>query len=148
MAERRYAVILGAGADDMFLQVFFSVTQVVVNPENIASAVGFITLAQFVGIAISLAIANAILLNNSQDKIQQILPDISSADIQAAILGSRSGVVQKPAPELKARVVDAIASTIGSTYVLCIAGGALVVVMSLAMPHKKLFGVAAGIAAS
>ncbi len=142
-----YTVILGAGVG-MFLQASFSVTQAVVSPENIASAIGFITLAQFAGITIVLAIANAVLLNHSQDKIQEILPNVPLAEIQAAILGARSGLVQSLSPELKTRVIDAIVSTIDTTYILCIAGGALVAVMSLTMRHEKLFGVTAGVSAA
>ncbi|KAH6694900.1 putative HC-toxin efflux carrier [Leptodontidium sp. MPI-SDFR-AT-0119] len=142
-----YTVLLGAGVG-MFLQASFSVTQAVVSPENIASAIGFITLAQFAGITIVLAIANAVLLNNSQDKIQQILPDVPLADIQAAILGARSGFVQSLSPELKEGVLNAIVSAISDTYILCIAGGALVAVLSLAMRHEKLFGLSAGVAAA
>lgn len=140
-----YTILLGAGVG-MFFQAAFSVTQAVVSLENIAPAIGFITLAQFVGITISLAIANSILLNNSQDKIQQILPNVPAGDIQAAILGARSGLVQSLSPELKHRVLDAIVSAISTTYILVIAGGALVVVLSLAMRREKLFGAGSGIA--
>ncbi|KAI9752221.1 MAG: hypothetical protein M4579_005724 [Chaenotheca gracillima] len=134
-----YTALLGAGVG-MFLQASFSVAQAVVDAENIASAIGFITLAQFVGITFALAIAtNAVLLNASQDKIQQILPDVASADIQAAILGARSGLVQSLSPELKVQVLDAIVSAIAKTYILVIAGGALVTVISLAMRREKLF---------
>ncbi|EQL30191.1 hypothetical protein BDFG_07285 [Blastomyces dermatitidis ATCC 26199] len=93
----------------------------------------------FVGITIALALANAILLNASQDQIQEILPDVAGADIQAAILGARSGLVQNFSPDLKMRVLDAIVSAIDKTYALVIAGGALVAVSSLMMRREKLF---------
>ncbi|PQE14166.1 Major facilitator superfamily domain general substrate transporter protein [Rutstroemia sp. NJR-2017a BVV2] len=143
-----YTILIGAGVG-MFLQASFSVAQAVVDPENIAPAIGFITLAQFVGITIALAIANAILLNASQSKIQMILPDVPAAEIQAAILGARSGLVQSLSSSLKARVLDAIVGTIGTTYILVITGGALTVVLSLVMRREKLFvGVTSGIAAA
>ncbi|KAL9636204.1 MAG: hypothetical protein Q9164_002966 [Protoblastenia rupestris] len=141
-----YTALLGAGVG-MFLQASFSVAQALVDPENIPPAIGFITLAQFVGITLSLAIANAVLLNASQDEIQQILPDVPPADIQASILGARSGLVQSLSPDLRARVLDAIVSAIGRTYILVIAGGSLVAVLSLAMRREKLFGAAAGVVA-
>jgi MFS family permease len=130
-----FTVILGVGVG-MFLQASFSVAQAVVELQNIAPAISFITLAQSVGITLALAIANAILLNDSQDKIQNILTNVSSGDIQAAILGARSDIVKSLSPELKARVLDAIVSAIGKTYSLTIAGGALVAVLSLAMPTQ------------
>jgi MFS family permease len=142
-----FTILIGAGVG-MFLQASFSVAQAVVDPENIAPAIGFITLAQFVGITVALAIANAILLNASQSKIQMILPDVPAAEIQAAILGARSSLVQSLDERLKARVLDAIVGAIGTTYILVIAGGALTVVLSLVMRREKLFGVSSGIAAA
>ncbi|KLJ06592.1 hypothetical protein EMPG_17906 [Blastomyces silverae] len=141
-----YTVLIGAGVG-MFLQASFSVTQAVVDQENVAPAIGFITLAQFVGITIALALANAILLNASQSQIQAILPDVAGADIQAAILGARSGLVQTLSPDLKLRVLDAIVSAIDKTYALVMAGGALVALSSLMMRREKLFVATAGISA-
>ncbi|OJD19144.1 hypothetical protein AJ78_00844 [Emergomyces pasteurianus Ep9510] len=133
-----FTVLIGAGVG-MFLQASFSVTQAVVDPVNVPSAIGFITLAQFVGITIALAIANAILLNASQNQIQQILPDVPAVDIQAAILGARSGLVRTLPVDLKIRVLGAIVSAIDKTYLLVVAGGAFVTASSLVMRREKLF---------
>ncbi|KAF2806010.1 putative efflux pump antibiotic resistance protein [Mytilinidion resinicola] len=141
-----YTVLMGVGTG-MFAQAGFSVAQAVVDAADIAPAIAFITLAQFVGITLSLAIANAILLNSSQTKIQQILPNVSPAAIQGAILGVRSSLVQNLAPDVKTRVLGAIVNAIDKTYILVIAGGALVTVLSLGMRREKLFGGAAGVAA-
>ncbi|KAF2251176.1 putative efflux pump antibiotic resistance protein [Trematosphaeria pertusa] len=134
-----YTVLMGAGVG-MFLQASFSVAQAVVEPENIPPAIAFITLAQFIGITLGLAIGNAILLNASQTTIQQILPTTPLADIQAAISGARSGLVQSLSPELRGRVLAAIVDAIDKTYILVITGGALVTVLSLGMRFHKLFG--------
>lgn len=134
-----FTILLGVGVG-MFLQASFSVAQAVVDVENIAPAISFITLAQTVGITMALAIANAILLNDSQAKIQAILPDVPLASIQASILGSRSELVKSLSPELKVRVLDAIVEAIGKTYSLTIAGGGLVALLSLVMPRNRLFG--------
>jgi MFS family permease len=141
-----YTVMIGAGVG-MFGQAGYSVTQAVVDVANIAPAIGFITLAQFVGITFSLALANAILLNESQSEIQRILPDIPLSEIQGAILGARSGLVQNLDPDVQRRVLGAIVSAIDKTYILVMVGGALVVTLSLVMRREKLFGGAtAGIA--
>lgn len=139
-----YTILIGTGVG-MFIQAGFSVAQAVVDSENIAPVIGFITLAQFLGSTLALAIANAILLNGCQDQIQQILPDVPAADIQAAILGVGSDLVQTLSPDLKISVLDAIVSTIGRCYTLVIAGGSLVAFLSLGMRHERLFGAAAGI---
>jgi MFS family permease len=141
-----YTAMMGAGTG-MFAQAGYSVAQAVVDGANVAPGIGFITLAQFVGITLSLALANAILLNESQSEIQRILPNVPLADIQGAILGARSGLVQSLAPDVQRRVLGAIVSAIDKTYILVIVGGALAATLSLAMRREKLFGgAAAGIA--
>ncbi|KAI7974090.1 hypothetical protein EIK77_002955 [Talaromyces pinophilus] len=142
-----YTVLIGAGVG-MYLQASFSVTQAVVDVNNVAPAIGFVTLAQFLGITMALAIANSILLNSSQDQIQQILPNVPASEIQGAILGSDSTLVQSLPSDLRAQVLAAIVRAIGKAYILVIAGGALVVVSSLFMRRQKLFGVTPAIAAA
>lgn len=134
-----YTVLIGCGVG-MYLQAPFSVTQAVVDVDNIAPAIGFITLAQFIGVTMALAIANSILLNASQSKIQQILPNVSASEIQGAILGADSTLVQNLPSNLKAQVLAAIVDAIGKAYILVIAGGTLVVFSSLFMRRQKLFG--------
>ncbi|EED18319.1 efflux pump antibiotic resistance protein, putative [Talaromyces stipitatus ATCC 10500] len=142
-----YTVLIGTGVG-MYLQASFSVTQAVVDMENIAPAIGFITLAQFIGITIALAIANSILLNSSQDRIQHILPDVPVSEIQGAILGAGSSLVQNLPLDLKIQVFAAIVDAIDEAYVLVIAGGALVAISSLFMRRQRLFGAAPAVAAA
>jgi MFS family permease len=137
-----YTVLIGVGTG-LFSQTGYAIAQAAVDRANVAPAIGFISTAQFVGISLSLALANAILLNGSQSEIQQILPDVSLADIQGAILGARSGLVQNLAPDVQRRVLGAIGNAIDQTYILVIAGGALAAAMSLAMRREKLLGGAA-----
>lgn len=133
-----YTVMIGAGVG-MFGQAGYSVTQAVVDVANIAPAIGFITLAQFIGITLSLALANAILLNESQSKLEHILPNVTLNEIQSAILGARSDLVRSMAPGVQRLVLGAIVSAIDKTYIIVIAGGALVAVLSLVMRRDKLF---------
>ncbi|KAF2823433.1 putative MFS drug efflux transporter [Ophiobolus disseminans] len=141
-----YTVLIGLGVG-MYLQASFSVTQAVVEPENVPPAVGFITCAQFLGVTIALAIANTVFLNQSADGIQKILPEMPHEDIQAAIEGAASDFVKSLSPDLQKRVLGAIVDAISTTYALVIAAGALVTVLSLVMKREKLFmetGVAGG----
>lgn len=142
-----YSILLGVGVG-MFLQAAFSVAQAVVDVENIAPCIGFITLAQFVGITLALAIANSILLNQSEAAIQQLLPTVPLSEIQAAILGVNSDLVKSLSPDLQRAVIGAIVTSIDNCYVLVIAGGSLVAVSSIFMPREKLFGASSGIHAA
>jgi MFS family permease len=133
-----YTVILGLGVG-MFLQASFAVAQAIVAVEDVPAAVGFMTLAQYTGITIALAIANTLYLNSSQAKISQILPDISMAEIQAAMTGVSGGFLDKLSPRVRAQVLDAIVGSIDQTYILVTAAGSLVAVLSLFMKREKLF---------
>lgn len=133
-----YTVVVGVGVG-MWIQASFSVAQATVDPENVPAAIGFITLAQFLGNTTALAIANAVFLNEAEARVQQLLPDLSASEIQAAISGVSSGFAQSLTLEVRAQVVDAIVASIGKTYVLVMVSGALVTALSLAMKREKLF---------
>jgi len=133
-----YTVLIAVGVG-MFLQASFSVAQAVVEPADIPPAVGFITLAQFLGITMALAIANAVFLNESENGIAKILPDMPREEIQAAIEGTTAEFVQGLSPEVRSRVLDAIVAAIGKTYMLVVAAGGLVALLSLFMKREKLF---------
>ena len=133
-----YTVILGCGVG-LWLQASFSVAQAVVDPSLVASAVGFITLAQFAGITITLAIANTVFLNSSQTRILQILPNVPLEEIEIAMQGAGSSFVRNLSPDVRGQVLDAIVDSIAKTYILVITAGALVVVLSLLMKRERLF---------
>jgi hypothetical protein len=137
-----YTVLIGVGVG-MWIQASFSVAQATVDPESVAAAIGFITLAQFLGNTMALAIANAVFLNEAGARVQQLLPDLSPSEVQAAIGGVAGDIVQSLPPELRTQVIEAIVSAIDTTYVLPIAAGALVSVLSLFMKREKLFITAA-----
>jgi hypothetical protein len=133
-----YSIILGFG-DGLFLQTSFSVAQAIVDPQLIASAVGFITCAQVSGVTIALAIANSVFLNKSQTSISAILPDIPKAQIQAAIAGAGSDFVKSLSATVREEVLTAIVSAMSKTYILVITAGSLAAVLSLAMKRERLF---------
>ena len=138
-----YSIILGSGIG-LWMQASFSVAQAVVAPILIPSAVGFITCAQFLGITISVAIANSLFLNSSQKDIQRILPGIAADEIQAAMQGARSKFLETLSEDVRGKVLNAIVDAISKTYILVITAGALVVVLSLLMKRERLF-MAAGV---
>ncbi|PVI05408.1 putative MFS drug efflux transporter [Periconia macrospinosa] len=133
-----YTVLIGVGVG-MFLQASFSVAQAVVDPENIPPAVGFITLAQFLGITMALAISNSVFLNESEKGIAQILPNVPLTEIQAAINGAASQFVKNLDSETRGRVLGAIVKAIDKAYILVIAAGSLVASLSFLMKRERLF---------
>ncbi|KFZ18222.1 hypothetical protein V501_01335 [Pseudogymnoascus sp. VKM F-4519 (FW-2642)] len=140
-----YSLIVGFGTG-LFGQASFSVAQAIVEPEFIASAVGFITCAQISGITIALAIANSVFLNKSQAAISAIFPGIPTSDIQAAITGAGSAFVASLSGAVKREVLAAIVASMSKTYILIIAAGALTTVLSFGLKRERLFMVAGAVA--
>ncbi|ETS84281.1 hypothetical protein PFICI_02306 [Pestalotiopsis fici W106-1] len=137
-----YTVILGSGVG-MWLQVPFSVAQAFVAPADIPAAVGLVMLGQFVGITISLAIANTVFLNGAEQSIAALLPGVSPETIKDAMEGATSGFLATLDDNLRAQVLDAIVAAMAKAYILVITAGSLTAVLSLLLPRKKLFGAAA-----
>ncbi|KAH7400979.1 putative HC-toxin efflux carrier [Phaeosphaeria sp. MPI-PUGE-AT-0046c] len=133
-----FTVLIGVGTG-MFAQAGFAIAQAVVPVDKVAPAIGIIGLAQFFGTTLFLALTNTILLNQSQSKIQTILPHLSVDEIHQAILGTRSDIVKSLDPELQSRVLGAIVDAISNTYILVLVGGAIAATLSLAMRREKLF---------
>jgi hypothetical protein len=140
-----YTIIIGFG-DGLFAQASFSIAQAIVEPSMVASAVGFITCAQVSGVTIALAIANSVFLNQSQEGIQAILPDVSTEVIQQTIAGAGSQFFESLSGEVRAEVLTAIVTAMSKSYILVITAGSLAAVLSLAMKRERLFIAAGGAA--
>ncbi|KAF7593904.1 hypothetical protein BBP40_010606 [Aspergillus hancockii] len=133
-----YTVLIGIGVG-FFSQASFSVAQATVAPDMVASAVGFISLAQITGITLALAIANAVFLNESERSIRDILPDIRAEQIRQTISGTQSAFFKSLAPDIREQVLRAIVDAQSKSYILVITAGALVTILSLLMKREKLF---------
>lgn len=140
-----FTILIGFGVG-LFVQASFSVAQAVVEPEVVPSAVGFITCAQISGVTIALAIANAVFLNQSQTKIQELLPNVPKEQIQQAITGVGSQFFNELSGTVREEVLRAIVTAMSKTYILVITAGALVIVLSLFMKRERLFMAAGGAA--
>ena len=133
-----YSVLaaIGGGA---FVQAGFSVAQAKVGKVKIPEAIGFITLGQLLGATVSLAIADAVFLNQASAGIQKILPDTPHTEIIATISGSGSSLFKTLDPATRAHVIDATVSSMSKVYILGITAGAIVFVASILMRREKLF---------
>jgi hypothetical protein len=110
-----------------------------VEPQLIASAVGFITCVQVSGVTIALAIANSVFLNKSQTSIAELLPGTPLAEVQQAIAGAGSAFIVSLSDVVKIEVLKVIVTAMSKTYILIITAGALAAVLSLGMKRERLF---------
>ncbi|KAF9870609.1 hypothetical protein CkaCkLH20_11915 [Colletotrichum karsti] len=133
-----YTVLIGIGVG-MWIQAAFSVAQAKVDTGNVPAAIGFITLAQFLGNTMALAIANSIFLNLAESRVQELLPELSPKQIEAAISGVAVNFMKGLNQKVRAQVLETIVTSMGTTYILVMVAGALVSVLSLFMKREKLF---------
>ncbi|KAI0859728.1 major facilitator superfamily-domain-containing protein [Xylaria cubensis] len=140
-----YSVILGIGAGS-YSQLSFSVAQVKVPPSRMPDVTAFLSFGQLTGIALSLAIANAVFLNRATLGIHELVPDASLQEIQAAIQGASSDFFNNLTQSTREAVLVAVVKSMNDAYVLVITAGALTVALSIFMKREKLDlnGVAAG----
>lgn len=133
-----YTIIIGLGVG-FFCQASFAVAQGSVQAADIPSAVGFITCGQITGVTISIAIANSVFLNEAERGIAALLPSVPLDQIQAAIAGVGSQLVQTLPQEVRVLVLRAIVAAISKTYIVCITGGSVAVVLSIFLKRERLF---------
>ncbi|KAL2834132.1 major facilitator superfamily domain-containing protein [Aspergillus pseudoustus] len=132
-----YSAITGLGSG-MYLQTRFSIAQASVERTRVTDGSSFITCSQVVGSTIALAIANSVFLNEAQDNVVRILPDISRQEVQTVISGA-SELVEGLTEDLRREVEEGIVSAMGDTYIPVITAGALTLVLSLFMKMGRLF---------
>ena len=133
-----YSVIAALGTG-FFVQAPFSVAQAKVDAALVPAATAFISCGQIGGIALSLAIATSIFVNEATHKIGRILPEAPHSIIQATIAGARTNLFESQTKADQHRILAAIVSTIDNVYIMVIVGGALAMILSVFMKRERLF---------
>ncbi|MCJ1307876.1 hypothetical protein MMC25_001524 [Agyrium rufum] len=133
-----YSVLIGAGVGS-FLQAGFAITQALVDPEDIPSAVGFMTLGQSFGIVVSLAIAGMIYQTQALSNLQQVLPGVSEATARETRTGMNSAYIATLSPQVRRLVIEGIVKAMDRVYLLVLISGALTILIAIFLPRKKLF---------
>ena len=123
-----YSVLLGLGAG-LFTQGPISVVQSLFPADRVADATAFVGFGQVVGIAIMLAVSNAIFLNKATNSINQLLPGTPLGEVQAAISGVGSDLFRDLSGDLRNAVLQAIVDSMKNVYILVIVAGAVTVVL-------------------
>lgn len=126
---------LGTG---FFANAPYAIAQWIIPPRDIALAVGFITCAQVAGVTISLAIANAVFLNVSQNAIQKILLGVPKGEVQTAISGVGGQFLKTLDTETQKAVLEGIVGAIQKVFILGIVAGCVAVLLSVFMNRSAI----------
>jgi hypothetical protein len=133
-----FSVLIGFGAG-LYTQGPISVIQSLFLAERVADATAFIGFGQVLGIAIMLAVANAIFLNKATDGIQQVLPGAPLMALQSAIQGVQSDLISNVDDSIKAAIDAIVVDAINNAYILVMVAAALTIILTLFMkrPAKR-----------
>ena len=132
-----YSILLGLGMTTT--QAGYAVGPLLVKPDRVSELIQFMNISQGSSMLIGLSIASCIFQSRGFQRLQAVLSGMgySRAQIQAAIAGTRSEVLQTVSPEVRMRCVDAIVRTIGDVWVMVIAAAALWTFCSLFLTKKR-----------
>lgn len=132
-----YAVLLGIGMATT--QAGYAVAPTLVKPDRVPEVIQFLNISQGSSQLIGLAIASALFQSITYSGLKQVLAGTGypNREIQAAIAGARSTLLEKASPELRAQCIDVIVHSIDNAWVLVIAAGALWTVCSCFLTRKR-----------
>ncbi|KAI9676065.1 MAG: hypothetical protein M1817_000808 [Caeruleum heppii] len=133
-----YSAILAIGAGCV-AQSSVSCVQASVSPEELPLAVAYTNIAQIGGITVSLTVANSIFLNLATSKIGGILVGVDRATVQSTITGRGSEYLRSLSEEVQAQVLHSVVDSIGKTYAVAVAAGAVGLILSFGMKWERLF---------
>ncbi|KAH8693784.1 major facilitator superfamily domain-containing protein [Talaromyces proteolyticus] len=132
-----FSILMGLGMTTT--QASYAVGPLLVKPERVVEVIQYLNISQGSSQLIGLAIASGIFQSLGFTRLKNVLTDThySDSQIQAAIAGARSELLQTVNPELRAQCVDAIVKTIDDVWATIIAAGALWTVCSLFLTRKR-----------
>ena len=132
-----FTILLGLGMATT--QASYAIGPLLVKPDRVPEVIQFLNISQgssqFIGLTIASALFQSITFSNLKTMLAGA--GYSDSEIQAAIAGARSTLLQTVSPELRAQCIDVIVKSIGNEWTLVIAAGALYTVCACFLTHKR-----------
>ncbi|KAL8975228.1 MAG: hypothetical protein Q9197_000531 [Variospora fuerteventurae] len=132
-----YGVLLGLGMATT--QAGYAVGPLLVKADRVPEVIQFLNISQGSSQLIGLTIASALFQSMASSGLQAVLDGTgySNEEIQAAITGARSAVLETATPELRALCIDVIVHSIGKAWILVITAGALFTLCSCFLTRRR-----------
>ena len=131
-----FSILMGAGAG-CYAQAPFSIAQAKVPPKDIPVALAFIGCGQITGITLAFSIGYSVFINSATNQISALLPLTSSSDIQQAIIGVNSKVLETLPTDTRMQVLVAVNNSIRNVWIQILAAGALTFVLAVFMKRER-----------
>ena len=132
-----YSILMGLGMTTT--QAAYAVGPHIVTPERVAESIQFMNISQGQSQLLGLAIASAIFQSRTVGGLMALLTGkgYSQTEIQSAIAGAQSTLLEQLPSDLKKRALSVIVDSISDVYVMAIAAGALYVIASCLLPRRR-----------
>ena len=132
-----YSILMGLGMTTT--QAAYAVGPTIVSPDRVAECLQFMNIGQGQSQLLGLAIASAIFQSKTLNGLTAILGNkgYSHADIQGAVAGAQSTLMDRLPQALKTEALEVIVHSISDVYVMAISAGALYVVASCLLPRRR-----------
>ncbi|KAF2216896.1 hypothetical protein CERZMDRAFT_92969 [Cercospora zeae-maydis SCOH1-5] len=131
-----YEVLVAVGAG-LFIQAGYAAIQTVVDAAEMAYAIAFMMLAQFIGIVFGLAVAGAVFVNVAISSLHRILPETPRAEIQSIIGGTSSGALSEMSAEMRSQVISTIVDSLQGVFIAAYAAAAVALVASVFLKRSR-----------
>ncbi|KAI2730807.1 hypothetical protein CBS147332_2659 [Penicillium roqueforti] len=132
-----YSILMGLGMTTT--QAAYAVGPTIVSPDRVAECLQFMNIGQGQSQLLGLAIASAIFQSKTLTGLTTLLGNkgYSHADIQGAVAGAQSTLMERLPQALKTEALEVIVNSISDVYVMAISAGALYVVASCLLPRRR-----------
>ncbi|OKL60926.1 hypothetical protein UA08_03626 [Talaromyces atroroseus] len=132
-----YTILMGLGMATT--QAAYAVGPNLVTPDRVAECIQFLNIGQGQSQLLGLAIASAIFQSKTVSGLSALLEGkgYSRADIESAIAGAQSTLMDQLPRALKVKALSVIVNAIDDVYVMAIAAGALYVLASCILPRRR-----------
>jgi Na+/melibiose symporter-like transporter len=131
-----YTILLGLGMTTT--QAGYAIGPLLVKEDRVAEVIQFLNISQGQSQLIGLTIASSIFQSTTASGLKKVLAGsgYSNSEIQAAIAGAKSAVLQTTTPVVRKQCIDAIIRGINDVWVLVIAAGALYTICSCFLTYQ------------
>ncbi|OCK77225.1 MFS general substrate transporter [Lepidopterella palustris CBS 459.81] len=134
-----FEILIAIGTGLVF-QTGYAVVAAKVPAHRVAASIGFINIAQIGSICITLAIAGSIFGNLGFVKLEHVLTGygFTDSELRSALAGSFSPVFQHGDARARKLAIEAVVSTMGTSFALVFVAGAVTLVSAFCMRWEKL----------
>lgn len=131
-----FSVLIAFGCG-LYTQGPISVVQSLFPADRVADATAFVGFGQVSGVAIMLAIANAVFLNQATIGIERLIPSTPLTQVQAAIQGVGSELFKNATEDVRTAILQVIVDSMNKVYILVVVSGAVTAVTCPLLWPKK-----------